>query len=70
MIRRAGTQKSVELRGFEALTFCTPCMLVSSDSVALSLITALQSNFDVWGRLAQSCGIWGVGTWFGPGLRA
>ena len=37
----------VELRGFEPLTFCMPCSMVSSDSVALGPITALQSNFDV-----------------------
>jgi len=47
------------LQGCEPLTFCMPCSRVSSDSVALGLITALQSNSDVWGRLAQSSGIWG-----------
>jgi hypothetical protein len=36
-----------------------PCSRVSSDSVALSPVTALQSAFGVWGRLAQSGGIWG-----------
>jgi len=58
----------VELRGFEPLTFCMPCSMVSSDSVAMGPITALQSNFDVWGRLARSGGIWGrwylVWSWF------
>jgi len=33
----------VELRGFEPLTFCMPCMRVSSDGVALRPVTALQS---------------------------
>ena len=33
-----------------------PCSMVSSDGVALGPITALQSNFDVRGRLAQSGG--------------
>jgi hypothetical protein len=45
-----------------------PCSRISSDSVALGPVTALQSNFDVWGRLAQSGGIWGrwylVWSWF------
>jgi hypothetical protein len=44
----------VELRGFEPLTFCMPCMLVSSASVALGLVVADQSGFGVWGRLAGS----------------
>ena len=48
----------VELRGFEPLTFCMPYSMVSSDGVALGLITALQSRFGVWGRLARSGGIW------------
>ena len=67
--------KSVELRGFEPLTFCMPCSRVSSDSVALGPVTALQSSFDVWGRLARSGGIWGrwslVWSWFaGPPGRS
>ena len=33
----------MELRGFEPLTFCMPCMRVSSDGVALRPVTALQS---------------------------
>jgi hypothetical protein len=33
-------------------------MLVLSDWVALGLVTALQSGFGVWGRLARSGGIW------------
>jgi hypothetical protein len=47
----------VELRGFEPLTFCMPCSLVSSDDVALRPVTAVQSRFDVWGRLARSGGV-------------
>jgi hypothetical protein len=35
-----------------------PCSRVSSDSVALGLVPALQSNSGVWGRLAQSGEIW------------
>ena len=49
----------VELRGFEPLTFCMPCSMVSSDRVALGLVTADQSGFGVWGRLAESGEIWG-----------
>jgi hypothetical protein len=48
----------VELRRFEPLTFCMLCSLVSSDGVALGLVTALQSGISVWGRLARSGGIW------------
>jgi hypothetical protein len=58
----------VELRGFEPLTFCMPCMMVSSDDIALGLITAVQSGFGVCGRLARSGEIWGrwslVWYWF------
>ena len=53
------SDKSVELRGFEPLTFCMPCSMVSSDSVALGPVTAVQSSFSVRGRLARSGGIWG-----------
>jgi hypothetical protein len=49
----------VELRGFEPLTFCMPCSMVSSDGVALGPVTADQTGSGVWGRLAQSGGIWG-----------
>ena len=58
----------VELRGFEPLTFCMPCSMVSSDGVVLGLVTAVQSGSDVWGRLARSGEIWGrwylVWSWF------
>jgi len=50
---------TVELRGFEPLTFCMPCSRVSSDSFVLGPITALQSGSSVRGRLAGSGGIWG-----------
>jgi hypothetical protein len=53
------SDKSVELRGFEPLTFCMPCSRVSSDSVALRPVTALQSRSNVRGRLARSGEIWG-----------
>ena len=61
----------MELRGFEPLTFCMPCSTVSSDGVALGPVTAVQSRFGVWGRLARSSEIWGrwflVWSWFaGP----
>ncbi len=39
--------KSVELRGFEPLTFCMPCSRVSSDGVALGLVPAVQSGSNV-----------------------
>jgi hypothetical protein len=54
-----GGAKDVELRGFEPLTFCMPCSRVSSDGVALRLVTAFQSDYRVWGGLARSGGIWG-----------
>lgn len=50
--------KNVELREFEPLTFVMPCMRVSSDGVALSPVTALQSGSGVWGRVAGSGEIW------------
>ena len=58
----------VELRGFEPLTCCMPCSMVSSDSVALGPVTAGQGGFDVWEGLARSGESGGVGPWFGPGL--
>jgi hypothetical protein len=58
----------VELRGFEPLTFCMPCMPVSSDGVALGPVTADQSHYDVWERLAPSDETWGRWHWFGTGL--
>jgi hypothetical protein len=58
----------VELRGFEPLTFCMPCMPVSSDGVALGPVAAGESGFNVWGRLVRSgeaCGRWDlVWSWF------
>ena len=61
------SDKSVELRGFEPLTFCMPCSRVSSDDVVLGPVTALQSSSNVWGRLARSGKSGVVGPWFGPG---
>jgi hypothetical protein len=49
----------VELRGFEPLTFCMPCMPVSSEGVASGPVTAGQVSYDVWGRLVRPGGIWG-----------
>jgi len=51
---RTEIRKIVELRGLEPLTFCMPCSTVSSDGVALGLVTAVQSGFDVWGHLTRS----------------
>jgi hypothetical protein len=34
------------------MTHCTPCIPVSSDNVALGLVTADESHCRVWGRLA------------------
>ncbi len=49
----------MELRGFEPLTFCMPCMPVSSDGVALGPVTAVQSRLSIWRRLVRSGEIWG-----------
>ena len=38
----------MELRGFEPLTFCMPCMVVSSDQVRLGPVLAGQSDYVVW----------------------
>src|SRR6266702_393547 len=51
---------TVELRGFEPLTFCMPCSTIPSEGVALGLVTAVQRGFDVWGSLARSGEIWGT----------
>jgi len=53
------SEKPVELRGFEPLTFCMPCSTVSSDGVVLHPVTALQSRFSVWIRLVRFDGVWG-----------
>ena len=45
--------------GIRARTVCMPCSRVSSDHVVLGPVTAVQSGFDVWGRLARSGEIWG-----------
>ncbi len=57
------SEKPVELRGLEPLTFCMPCSTIPSDNVALGLVVAVQSGFGVWGRLARSGGIWGRWSW-------
>jgi hypothetical protein len=49
----------VELRGFEPLTFCMPCMPVSSDGVTIGPVTAGQGLSSIWGRLARSGVAWG-----------
>ena len=41
------TAKIVELRGFEPLTSCMPCLAVSSDGIALSRIAAGQTDIGV-----------------------
>jgi hypothetical protein len=49
----------VELRGFEPLTFCMPCLTVSSGSVGQGRITARQGDGLVWVGLAASAVVWG-----------
>jgi hypothetical protein len=53
------SENAVELRGFEPLTFCMPCSMVSSDDVVLGPVAAVQSNSNVRGRLARSGAAWG-----------
>jgi hypothetical protein len=48
------TWENVELRGFEPLTFCMPCLTVSSGNVGQGRVTARQSNGLVWVGLAAS----------------
>jgi hypothetical protein len=48
----------VELRGFEPLTFCMPCMPVSSEGIVLGRITAGRSDIGVWVRRAASAVAW------------
>jgi hypothetical protein len=49
-----GSKNTVELRGFEPLTFCMPCLAAPSDVIALGRITAGQEDICVWGRRALS----------------
>jgi hypothetical protein len=67
-ISYVATQDTVELRGFEPLTFCMPCSRVSSDDVALGPVAAVQSGPSVRGRLARSGEISGRWSLVGPGL--
>jgi hypothetical protein len=68
------SENCVELRGFEPLTFCMPCMLVSSDGVGLGPVAAVQSSSNVQGSLARSGRIWVrwylVWSWFSAGPRS
>ena len=54
----------------EGPTFCMPCSRVSSDEVALGLVSGGEGGFGVWGRRAGSGEIWRrwslVWSWFGP----
>jgi len=67
-VTHVATHDTVELRGFEPLTFCMPCSRVSSDDVALGPAAAVQSDSNVRERLARSGEIWGrwylVWHWF------
>jgi hypothetical protein len=51
-------EKCVELRGFEPLTSCMPCLTVSSDAIALGRVMARQDNGLVWLGLAASATAW------------
>ena len=51
--------ENVELRGFEPLTFCMPCLQVSSGGVSLGCVSARQGNGLVWQSLAASAVVWG-----------
>jgi hypothetical protein len=46
-ISYVATQDTVELRGFEPLTFCMPCSPIRSDGVALGPVAAVPGGFDV-----------------------
>ena len=48
----------VELRGFEPLTSCMPCLPVPSDGVGLSLVIAGQKATNVWLRRIVSAIAW------------
>jgi transposase InsO family protein len=55
----SGTQRAARTsRTTSNPAFCMPCSMVSSDGVAVGPIAAVQSYFDVRGRLARSGGIW------------
>jgi len=51
--------ENVELRGFEPLTFCMPCLRFSSGGVSLDRVPARQGNGLVWQSLAASAVVWG-----------
>ena len=48
----------MELRGFEPLTFCMPCIRDSSDGVAVGPVPAGHQDRGVRGRRAKAGGIW------------
>jgi len=52
--------ENVELRGFEPLTFCMPCLQVSSGGVSLGCVSARQGNGLVWQSLPASAVVWGA----------
>jgi len=51
--------ENVELKGFEPLTSCMPCLAVPSGYVSLSRVTAGQGDGHVWLSLAASTVVWG-----------
>src|SRR5580700_8096184 len=51
---------NVELRGYEPLTSCMPCLTVPSGGVPLGRVTARQGNGLVRWGLATSAVVWGA----------
>jgi hypothetical protein len=64
---------NVELRGYEPLTSCMPCLTVPSGGVPLGRVTARQGNGLVRWGLATSAVVWGAlsltRNWFVTGNR-
>jgi hypothetical protein len=52
-------EKCVELRGFEPLTSCMPCLPDPSGGVALGRVTAGRKESEVWVRRAASAVVLG-----------
>ena len=49
--------ENVELRGFEPLTFCMPCLQAPSGGVSLGRVSARQGNGLAWQTGCICCGL-------------
>jgi hypothetical protein len=66
--RRTGLRETVELRGFEPLTFCMPCTSNSSEAVPLALFPQVRALRLFGAVVLGLTGTGGVGTWLVTGF--